>query len=105
MNYTKGPWRAVGTKIATEHNTVIAEVLNHCNVDRPLKWQCDSPAAVENLANAQLIAAAPELLKALEELFRHCTMTHKYWGDGCNQKEADAAITAARNAIAKAKGE
>jgi hypothetical protein len=55
-------------------------------------------------ANARLIAAAPELLSALESLFEHCSMVHKRWGDGSNQKEADAAIEAARAAIAKAEG-
>ena len=43
-----------------------------------------------------------ELLTALQGLFEHCAMIHKYGGDGCNQKQADAAITAARAAIAKA---
>lgn len=53
-------------------------------------------------ANARLIAAAPELLEALQELFEQCSMVHKYWGDGSNQKESDSAITAALAAIAKA---
>lgn len=51
--------------------------------------------------NADLVEAAPELLEAL---FEHCSMIHKRWGEGCNQKEADAAIKAAMNAIEKAKG-
>ena len=52
-----------------------------------------------------LIAAAPDLLAALEGLFEQCAMVHKKWGDGANGKEADAAQAAARAAIAKAKGE
>ena len=55
-------------------------------------------------ANARLIAAAPELLASLESLFEHCAMVHRHWGEGSNQKEADAAQAAARAAIAKAKG-
>lgn len=58
----------------------------------------------EHEANARLIAAAPDLLDALERLFENCAMVHNRWGDNCNQKEADAAIATARAAIAKAKG-
>ena len=67
---------------------------------------------------AALIAAAPEtaverdrlkeinaeLLGALKELFKHCAMIHNTWGDGSNQKEADAAISNAKAIIAKAEG-
>jgi len=53
-------------------------------------------------ANAALIAAAPDLLAALEALFEHCAMVHKHWGDGCNRDQAAAAEKAARAAIAKA---
>lgn len=53
----------------------------------------------------RLIRVAPELLEALEGLYRHCAMVHNKWGDGCNQKEANAAIEAGKAAIRKAKGE
>ncbi len=56
----------------------------------------------EAKANAKLIAAAPELLAALEAMFEECSMIHKHWGEGCNQKQADAAIKAGCDAIAKA---
>lgn len=46
--------------------------------------------------------AAPAMLAALQGLFAHCAMVHKHWGEGCNQREADAAIAQARAAIAEA---
>lgn len=69
-----------------------------CQVNR--KWEDE-----EDEANARLIAAAPELLQAILDLFRECAMVHKYWGDGANTKEADAAIKRAKDAIAKATGQ
>lgn len=32
-----------------------------------------------------------ELLDSLRDLFEHCAMVHKHWGDGCNANEANAA--------------
>ena len=57
----------------------------------------------EEEANARLIAAAPDMLKALEDLFEHCSMIHTKWGEGCNIKEANAAIEYAKAVIARAK--
>jgi hypothetical protein len=59
----------------------------------------------EHEASINIHRAASDLLAALEGLFEHCAMIHKHWGDGDNQKEANAAIAAARAAIAAAKGE
>lgn len=50
-------------------------------------------------ANARLIAAAPELLSALKDLFKQCAMTHRYWGDGDNTRQADEAVERAKNLI------
>ena len=49
--------------------------------------------------------AAPALLAALEGLFEHCVMIHSRWGEGSNEREADAAIAVARAAMQAAKGE
>ena len=47
--------------------------------------------------------AYPDMLKALEDLFEHCSMIHTKWGEGCNIKEANAAIEYAKAVIARAK--
>ncbi len=54
-------------------------------------------------ADAKLIVAsvnhADKLAEALRELFKQCAMVHKYWGENCNQAEADAAVTLANSAL------
>ena len=45
------------------------------------------------------VNAHDRLVGALKGLFEHCAMIHKHWGENCNQKEADAAIEAARAAL------
>ena len=72
---------------------------NHCLA---VVGEMDNATAPFNAANARLIAAAPDLLAALQGLFEHCAMIHKHGGDGDNQKQANAAEAAARAAIAKA---
>ena len=47
-------------------------------------------------------ASAPQLLESLQALFEHCSMPHKRWGENSNQREADAAIQAALQAIESA---
>lgn len=59
------------------------------------------PYREEMYANAALIADAPAMLQALRDLYEHCTMVHKRWGEDSNQKEADAAIKAGAVLIAK----
>ena len=45
------------------------------------------------------------LVKALQDLFEHCAMVHKCWGNGDNTKEAAAAIKAGEAAIKSATGQ
>lgn len=54
------------------------------------------------MIDCPLHAAAPDLLSALQSLFVHCAMIHKYGGESDNTKQADAAVKAARAAIARA---
>jgi len=88
-------------------------------VDLPLAIIRDTPdgdgilelgeRTLENVELAKQIVrdhnAAPDMLEALQNLYLHCAMIHTKWGDGCNQKEADAVIKAGRIAISKALGE
>lgn len=101
--HTPGPW-----KIGRDGRTVFSAKSPHdeSHTETPIicKSGPDQYANEENLANAALIAAAPDLLAALEQLFEHCAMVHKHWGDGCNQKQADAAQKLGREAIARARG-
>jgi hypothetical protein len=57
--------------------------------------------AEEAIANAALIAAAPEMLEALESVW---PFLQEDDGNGCNSPPYQAAINAARAAISKAKG-
>lgn len=85
--HTPGPWCQ-----DIHIRTLIAGGDGHNVADIEAKYH----SVGENLANASLIAAAPELLEALELLVREFA-TH---GD----KAAQSAIKQARAAIAKAKG-
>lgn len=92
-NYTPGPWIAdawVGTDPYDDPDGPFVEVGD-------VRWspnKVDVPAAIEQKANADLIAAAPELLEALESLLAQV----EQYG---HKPECDTA----RAAIAKAKGE
>lgn len=66
---------------------------------KPLCEGCHAFWKQENLR-----AAAPELLEALKDLYAQCAMIHKYGGEACNQREANAAIARGLAAIAKAEG-
>lgn len=51
-------------------------------------------------ANAELIVQAVNnheaLVEALRGILENCALIHNRWGEGCNQKEADAAVKSAR---------
>lgn len=96
--HTPGPWRIQGDhgKLWIETNAnddTIAEV--HRRKEKGSVYSCD-----EAMANARLIAAAPEMLEALELLLdgRHCQITML-------RSDGPIPTDKARAAIAKAKGE
>ncbi len=90
--HTPGPWifeeRVAGFDIlAPESVYYVAEYLGvDCGV-------------IDNIADACLIAAAPELLEALEEIVK------EYCENPDNGRTLRWAIDGAKEAIAKAKGE
>ena len=86
--HTPGPWLIQSHTMADKEFTVGPAIIDYDDVDHD-----------EQEANAKLIASAPDMFTALKALFEHCAMVHKYWGDGSNAKEADAAIKSARAAI------
>lgn len=93
--HTAGPWHIgmkPGPMLYGTKGEQIADLRQH--------WLIDE----EHIANVRLMEVAPELLAALEDLFEHCVMVHKHWGEGSNAREADAAQERARAAIAKARG-
>ena len=97
---TAGPWT-----VGDDHPSVCRIAADGQSSDQICAMDLSPFGLVEAQANARLIAAAPELLAALKALYKHCAMIHKHWGDGCNQKQADAAIAAGHAAIKKAKGQ
>lgn len=87
-------WLSSQRAVVDAAGVIVADL--HCwEYEEPdtLHWYTDDKKAM--LANARLVQLAPELLAALKGLVEHCTM----------RQEAEAAIAAARAAIAKAEGE
>jgi hypothetical protein len=79
-------------------------ILGHSALTPNEKTHLVAQSACTN-ANTPQEDLISDLLQALQGLFEHCAMTHKYWGDNCNRTEAQLAIENAKDAIAKAKGE
>ena len=93
-NHTPGPWTQADRVIVTTHETHgYATWLANCAVG--------GLSEAEQLANAQLMRAAPELLEALQamlEQFNYSTVAGLF-------HDESMAIMKAREAIAKATGE
>jgi hypothetical protein len=103
MTHTPGPWH-IGEKRRDEID------IKHANKDTPGAISLVLAKAIarqswtdEGEANARLIAAAPDLLAALEQLIELCAV-----GDVDESTEAlgwGATILSAKAAIARAKGQ
>jgi len=99
---TPGPWMAfnkVGNRILNNWK-VMGEENGICTMDESLTGE-------ERIANARLIAAAPELLETLREISKKATLYYENAKHaGCNHDMTNYAHIAdvADKAIAKAEG-
>jgi len=92
--HTPGPWFAVGYQVEIESETVADICTTNANLFGQPGLHDDAMA----MANARLIAAAPDLLKMLE-VARDSLEVSNYEG------EEDEVLAAIAAVIAKAKGE
>ena len=110
MSYTPGPWMLGRSGNLTnqgqrpivsadEDGLRIALVDLQSETVRKNAWQADDP---EREANAALIAAAPELLEALEKIYDLADLEPDAPDDSKREALADISIEA-RAAIAKAR--
>lgn len=97
-DFTKGPW-SIGSDIISIK--IESECQDVAEINRPEDPR-DISHATEVVANAHLIAAAPDMYEALKELVG---IIDGYWED--NDREAIDGFTSqpAKAAIAKAEGQ
>jgi hypothetical protein len=106
--HTPGPWLVWDSK-GTEridHTTGVYRQLD--STDEQIIALCDEDLSLssdEQLANARLIAAAPELLEALEELAERAAILSALSPRSAASTLLGMAHTKAKRAIAKARGE
>ena len=89
--HTPGPWVVLQNPMS--HDCITSDDCRICEMPR---W--DDEYAEEETANARLIAAAPDLLAALERMVRQ-------HGSNFISYSGDHPVSVARAAIAKATGE
>lgn len=102
MSYTQGPWTAkhvTGNNFAVQEFRIRSDFTPIFNKDR---HAIDGANVFCSPEDAKLIAAAPDLLEALQDLFG-ASMVHCMMGDG--KDDQIEAIAKARAAVAKATGE
>lgn len=108
--HTPGPWHVILSDNATPHVTH-EHGYNFTDISDVSSRVCVMPAEItysyNSLANARLIAAAPELLEALEEVVavfesNPSSITDTVWVTG---NRPETLYDHCRAAIAKAKGE
>ena len=88
LSYTKGPWRAAGEHVFSVNGRLTVTRVDYGTED-------------ERLANARLIAAAPEMLEALCNI---SALARKAIDNGSSNANYHHFEGFARSAIAKAKG-
>lgn len=99
--HTPGPWRIshlIPDLVKDTEGNLIADCETTPHKLRP------APPKEQDIANARLIAAAPDLLAACHALMRAEAMQTEGKRDGATMGQISLAIDAARAAIAKATG-
>jgi hypothetical protein len=104
--HTSGPWSIQRSTLHPHIRLVVNPPENEAS---PIEVCHIDGHALADTANANLIAAAPELLAALEEakvLLTYCADGDEMSNDGVwDEERLEQAILMAKQAIAKAKGE
>ena len=98
MKHTSGPWAIC--EIRNEHCEVDRCIVDHMYTKIAVCEQWNEPVTEESDANARLIAAAPELLEALQSAEN--AMTEASGASLPAARVVSAAIHQARAAIANA---
>lgn len=94
-NHTPGPWRQIGVNVRAGDALICWATNHHANTETP---------EPEKLANARLIASAPELLSALEQLLETAESLNDWLvSDGSINGEHEL-FQKVRAIISKAKG-
>lgn len=109
VTHTPGPWTVEpwsydnGRRMVHTIQTKTDAVAQLCNLYR---HPDHTDADAEMMANARLIASAPELLEALESCWLELRQMHQEYQPDCKGGcPTTAAMLQARDAIRKARGE
>lgn len=101
-NHTPGPWRQTGVNVRAGDALICYATNHHANTETPES---------EKLANARLIASAPDLLSALQRLVLEVESICAHEAGPTRDmlierlhKDWDGKILDSRHAISKAKG-
>ena len=105
MSHTPGPWKAelVPTSAGSAYKFPPCTAVLY--VDRMHGYAVDDPAFAEAHANANLIAAAPDLLAACHEAAQLLCAIDSLENPHTREMAKDDAIELLKDAIQKARGE
>jgi hypothetical protein len=102
-HFTPGPWEVVDDdhhELGTDSSVLIESTSR--GITLAIIGPGDATTYTEDMVNAQLFAAAPELLEALIQLKAH--VEDRYWGEQSLWDLSDHPMKLAYDAIAKALG-